>query len=143
MSYQEVTIIGYLGRAPEMRLTPSGQAVASFSLAANRRFRDGQGQLVKETTWFQVTAWERQAENASQYLQKGSQVMVRGRLNPDPESGSPRIWERRDGSPAASYEVTAREIIYLGGHDATDEQISQPGSAPTPENNLIDTEIPF
>ncbi len=143
MSYQEVTIIGYLGRAPEMRQTSSGQAVATFSLAANRRFRDAQGQLVKETTWFQVTAWDRQAENACQYLQKGNQVMVRGRLNPDAESGSPRIWERRDGSPAASYEVTAREIIYLGGQDASGEPSSHPGSSSSPDTDLIDPEIPF
>jgi single-strand DNA-binding protein len=137
MSYHEITIIGHLGNDPTV-LHPGGQAVANFSLAANRRHRNPQGETVKETIWFQVTAWERQAENAAQYLHKGSQVMVKGRLAPDPETGHPRLWERRDGSPAASYDVTAREIIYLGGHDgdATSE-------APIANAGAIDADIPF
>ena len=71
MSYQEITLIGFLGRDPEMRYTPGGQAVANFPLAVNRRYRDGQGELVKETLWFQITAWDRLAENANQFLEKG------------------------------------------------------------------------
>ena len=137
MSYQEITIVGYLGRDPEMRFTPGGAAVTSFPLAVNRRYRSAQGEALKETTWFQVTAWERQAENANQYLHKGSQVMVKGRLNPDPETGSPRIFERRDGSPAASYEVTAREIIYLGGSQ------NGHGAETRPEDELSEADIPF
>ena len=66
-----------------------------------------------------ITAWERQAENANLFLQKGSQVMVKGRLTPDPETGSPRLWLRRDGALAASYEVTAQEIIYLSRREGT------------------------
>ncbi len=143
MSYQEITIIGYLGKNPEMHYTPGGQAVTSFSVAANRRYRDAQGETVKETTWFKVVTWDRQAENAHTYLQKGSQVMVKGRLNPDPESGSPRIWERKDGLPAASYEVTAREIIYLGGYSGEDGQPSHTGNVAATQNGPIDTAIPF
>ena len=138
MSYHEITIIGHLGCDPDMRYTPGGQAVANFALAANRRHRNPQGEMVKETIWFQVTAWERQAENAAQYLHKGSPVMVKGRLTPDPETGHPRLWERRDGSPAASYEVTAREIIYLGGRDGVPE-----GESPVPSAGAIDADIPF
>ncbi len=143
MSYQEIIIIGHLGRDPEMRYTSAGVAVASFPVAANRRYHDVQGELIKETVWFQVSAWEKQAENATQYLERGSQVMVRGRLNPDPETGRPRIWEKRDGSPAASYEVTAREIIYLDGraNEETGEQES--GATPTKLAELIDEDIPF
>ena len=139
MSYQEITLIGFLGRDPEMRYTPGGQAVANFPLAVNRRYRDGQGELVKETLWFQITAWDRLAENANQFLEKGSQIMVKGRLNADPETGAPRIWERKDGSPGASYEVTAREIIFLTGRDAGESQESSPASTPTPRND----EMPF
>ena len=143
MSYQEIIIIGHLGRDPEMHYTSAGVAVVSFPVAANRRYRDVQGELIKETIWFQVSAWERQAENANQYLERGSQVMVRGRLNPDPETGSPRIWERRDGSPAASYEVTAREIIYLDGHAAEETEEQESGATPAKLAELIDVDIPF
>lgn len=138
MSYHEITIIGYLGRDPDMHYTSSGQAVTNFPLASNRRHRNPQGETVKETIWFQVTAWERQAESAAQYLQKGSMVMVTGRLNPDPETGRPRVWERRDGNLATSYDVTAREIIFLNGR--TPESIEE-----TPDINVgvIDEDIPF
>ena len=143
MSYHEITIIGYLGRDPEMHYTPAGVAVTSFPLAANRRYRDAQGELVKETVWFQVTAWERQGENANQYLKKGSQAMVKGRLNPDPQTGGPRIWDRRDGSPGASYEVTAREIIYLSGRDPNNVQESTFSNVSGLNNQFIDNDIPF
>lgn len=140
MSFHEITIIGRLGRDPEMRYTPGGVAVTSFPLAANHRYHNPQGELVKETLWFQITAWERNAENAGQYLQKGSQVMVKGRLNPDPETGSPRLWQRRDGSAGASYEVTAREIVFLGGREAGNEQDAQVSSS---GNQRDDLDIPF
>jgi single-strand DNA-binding protein len=143
MSYQEITIIGHLGRDPEMRYTPGGVAVTNFPVAANRRYRDAQGELVKETIWFQVTAWERQAENSNQYLQKGSQVMVKGRLNPDPDTGGPRIWEKRDGSAGSSFEVTAREIIYLNGRETGETQEVNPGTTSTTKAELIDEDIPF
>jgi single-strand DNA-binding protein len=148
MSYQEITIVGFLGRDPEMRYTPGGSAVTSFPLAANRRHRDAQGELVKETTWFQVTAWERQAENAAQYLQKGSQVLVRGRLNPDSQTGGPRLYERRDGSAGASYEVTAREIIYLSGRESSNGSVGSASAAsgaatPLSPDDLVDIDIPF
>ena len=119
MSYQELTLIGHLGRDPEMSFTPGGQAVTKFPVAVNRRVRNALGEQVRETAWFQITAWERQAENANLFLQKGSQVMVKGRLTPDPGTGSPRLWQRRDGSLAASYEVTAQEIIYLSRREGT------------------------
>ena len=138
MSYHEITIIGNLGRDPELRYTPGGLAVANFPLAANRRYRDNQGEQVKETVWFKVTLWERQAEIANQFLQRGSQVMIRGRLNPDPDTGSPRVFDRRDGSCGASYEVTAREIVFLGGHGS-----EEPADEVAQNPNQIDNQIPF
>jgi single-strand DNA-binding protein len=143
MSYQEIIIIGHLGRDPEMRYTPGGVAVARFPVATNRRYHDVQGELIKETVWFQVSAWKKQAENATQYLERGSQVMVRGRLNPDPDTGSPRIWEKRDGSPAASYEVTAREIIYLDNRSTEEAEEQESGVTPEKLAELIDEDIPF
>ena len=143
MSYHEITIVGHLGKDPEMRYTPGGQAVTNFPIAANRRYKDAQGKLVKETIWFQVTAWERQAENANQYLQKGSQVMVKGRLNPDPDTGCPRIWERRDGSPRASFEVTAREIIFLGSRESGNGQEAPAANGSSQRAEMIDEDILF
>ncbi len=67
------------------------------------------GNLVKETIWFRVSVWGKQAESSNQYLKKGSKVLVEGRLTPDPATGGPRIWTRQDGTPAASFEVTASD----------------------------------
>jgi single-strand DNA-binding protein len=143
MSYQEITVVGHLGREPEMHYTPTGQAVTSFPIAANRRYRDSQGELVKETAWFKITTWGRQAENSNEFLRKGSQVMIKGRLTPDPESGGPRLWERRDGTLTASYEVNAREIIFLGGRETDNGQNTTTESNPATHNDLIDDDIPF
>ena len=96
--YQKVTIIGNLGRDPEMRYTPSGQAVTSFNVATNRTYTGSDGQKVKETTWFRVSAWGKQAEICNNYLHKGSKVFIEGRLVSDPATGGPRIFNRQDGT---------------------------------------------
>lgn len=115
MSYHKITIVGNLGRDPEMRYTPGGQAVTNFSVASNRSYTTSNGERVKETVWFRVSAWGRQAETCNQYLNTGSQVLIEGRITPDKESGGPRIWTRQDGTPAASYEVTAERVVFLSG----------------------------
>lgn len=116
--YHKVIIVGNLGRDPEMRYTPDGQPVTNFSVATNRRWTDAQGQLQEETTWFRVSVFGRQAEACAQYLSKGRQVLVEGRLRPDPQTGGPRIWTRSDGTAGASYEVIARQVKFLGGPQA-------------------------
>ena len=113
MSRQKCEIIGRLGVDPEMRYTPSGQPVANFSVAANRKYKNAAGETVKETTWFKVSAWGRLAEACNSYLHKGSQVYVEGRLVADPATGGPRIWSRQDGSPAASFEIRADSVDFL------------------------------
>ncbi len=115
MSYQKITIVGNLGRDPEMRYTPGGQAVTNFTVASNRQYTASSGERVKETTWFRISAWGRQAETCNQYLKTGSQVLVEGRMTPDKESGGPRVWTRQDGSAASSFEVTAERVIFLSG----------------------------
>jgi single-strand DNA-binding protein len=114
--YQKLVIVGNLGRDPEMRYTPSGQAVTNMSVATNRRYSTSDGQQVEETTWFRVSVWGRQAENVHQYLRKGRRVLVEGRLIPD-DNGNPRIWNRQDGTPAASFEVNAQRVVFLGGRE--------------------------
>ena len=111
--WHTIIVVGNLGRDPEMRYTPTGQAVTNFSVATSRQYTSNNGQQVKETIWFRVSAWGKQAETCNQYLRKGSKVLVEGRLTPDQSSGGPRIWNRQDGTPAASYEVSANTIRFL------------------------------
>lgn len=111
--YHEIVIVGNLGRDPEMRYTPDGTPVTNFSVATNRKYSRADGSQVTETIWFRVTAWRKLAEAVNQYLAKGRQVLVIGRLNAD-ESGNPRVFERSDGTSGASYEVTANTIKFLG-----------------------------
>ena len=111
--FQQIIIVGYLGRDPEMRFTPGGQAVTSFSVATSRSYSTNAGQKVDETTWFRISVWGAQAESCKQYLSKGRPVLVVGRLKPDPQSGNPRVFARNDGSMGASYEVTAQNVRFL------------------------------
>lgn len=112
--FQEITVIGNLGSDPEMRYTPAGKAVTSFSVAANRKYTGSDGQEVKETAWFRVSAWDKLAEIVSQYKKKGDLVMVKGRLTVDPATGGPRVWVPDNGGSArASFEVNASMVLFL------------------------------
>ena len=111
--YHTIVIVGNVGKDPEMRYTPSGQAVTSFSVATNRQYTASNGETVKETIWFRVTTWGKQAEVCNQYVKKGSKVLVEGRLTPDKNTGGPRIWTKQDGSAGASFEVTASTVRFL------------------------------
>jgi single-strand DNA-binding protein len=113
MSYQTIIVVGRLGKDPEMRYTPSGQAVASFSLATDRQYTGQDGTVVKETTWFRVSVWGKQAETVNQYLSKGKMVLVEGRLQADAKTGGPRIYQRQDGTSGASFEISANTVRFL------------------------------
>jgi len=90
--YQKIIIMGNLGNDPEMRYTPQGKPVTNFSVATNRKWTNADGTPGEETIWFRVSAWGKLGEVCNQYLSKGRQVFVEGRLRPDPETGAPRIW---------------------------------------------------
>ncbi len=142
--FHRVIIVGNLGRDPEMRYTPSGTPVTNFSVATNRTYTNSQGQQVKETIWFRVSAWGKQAEITSQYLRKGSRVLVEGRLVPDPNTGGPRLWTRQDGTVAASYEVHALTIRFLSSREETEALAQGMGdSAPVDDLPAAEDEIPF
>jgi len=111
--YHTIIIVGNLGRDPEMRYTQSGQAVTNISVATSRNYTSSDGTRVDETVWFRVSVWGRQAETTNQYLRKGMKVLVEGRLVPDQSTGGPRIWNRQDGTPAASFEVNASTVRFL------------------------------
>ena len=132
--YQTIIIVGNLGRDPELRYTPNGKAVTNFSVATNRQWTNGDGETVKETVWFRVSAWGKQAETCNQYLSKGSKVLVEGRLQPDPDTGGPKIWFREDGTPAASFEVNANTVRFLSSKEEGEDQDS---------STSTDEEIPF
>lgn len=137
--HHSTQIIGHLGGDPEMRYTPNGQAVTNFSVAANRRYSTSDGQQVDETTWFRISAWGRLAEVCNQYLRKGRLVFIEGRLNPDKQTGGPRVWTGNDGQPRASFEVTAQTVKFLSSRG--DEQSYQAG-APSQQQPAED-DIPF
>lgn len=122
--YHTIIIVGNLGRDPEMRYTPGGQAVTNLSVATNRQYTASDGTAVKETIWFRVSVWGKQAETTNQYLRKGSKVLVEGRLTPDPSTGGPRIWTRQDGTPAASFEISANTVRFLSSRGETEGEVS-------------------
>ncbi len=111
--YQQIIVVGNLGRDPEMRYTPSGTPVTSLNVATNRKYTGSDGQVVKETTWFRVSVFGKSAETCAQYLKKGSAVLVEGRLTPDKQSGGPRVYQRPDGTMSATYEVFANTVRFL------------------------------
>ena len=116
--YQKIIIAGNLGRDPEMRYMPDGTAVTSFSVATNRQWTDrASGQPVKETTWFRISVWGRQAETANQYLSQGQKVLVEGTITPDRNTGGPRLWTAQDGTVRASFEVRADSFRFLSSRD--------------------------
>ncbi len=119
--YHTIIIVGNLGRDPEMRFTPGGQAVTNFSVATSRQYTGNDGQLVKETIWFRVSTWGKLAETCNQYLRKGRKVLVEGRLVPDKDSGGPRIWTKQDGTAAASFEVSASTVRFLSARGEDDD----------------------
>ena len=105
--YQKLIIIGNLGSNPEMRFTPNGDPVTTFSVATSRKYGEKD-----ETTWFRVSVWGKQAESCNTYLSKGSKVLVEGRLKSNAD-GNPRVYERKDGTWSASYEITAESVRFL------------------------------
>jgi single-strand DNA-binding protein len=139
--FHKVILVGNLGRDPEMRYTPGGQAVTTLSVASNRTYTDSSGNQVKQTIWFRISVWGKQAESCHQYLRKGRQVLVEGRLNPD-ENGNPRIWTAQDGTPRASFEVTAETVRFIGGAGREEGLPSgeEGGLGPGPAS---EDEIPF
>ena len=115
MSFNKITIVGYLGRDPELRYTPQGTAVCNLSVATTEKRRNARGETEEHTIWFHVSAWGRQAEVAAEYLAKGRQVYVEGRLRLEQ-------YTDREGNPRTSAEVNASEVHFLGQRgDATAE----------------------
>lgn len=109
MSVNKVILVGRLGQNPEVRYTPSGSAVANFSVATNEAWTDKNNQKQERTEWHRVVVWGKLAELCNQYLQKGRQCYVEGRLQT-------RSWQDKDGTTKYSTEVQAQTVQFLGGN---------------------------
>lgn len=107
MSFNKIIIIGNLGRDPELRYTPQGAAVCSFSVATNERRKDKSGEMQDFTTWFKVTLWRERAETAAKYLTKGSPVYIEGRLRIEE-------WTDRDNNNRYTLDVQATDMQFIG-----------------------------
>ena len=144
--YHTIILVGNLGKEPAMRYTPDGQPVTTFSVATNRQHNAENGSApVKETTWFRVTAWGKQAETCNEFLHKGSKVLVEGRLTPDQDTGGPRIFNRQDGSAGAAYDVTASTVRFLSGKETSEMEMSPQVSTGNVNatSRVPDDDIPF
>jgi single-strand DNA-binding protein len=131
-SFNRIIFVGYLGRDPELRYTGQGTPVCNFSIATTEKRRDLAGEPREHTTWFHVTAWNRQAELANQYLVKGSQIYLEGRLRLEQ-------WTDRDGARRTSLKVTATDVRFLGPRrERLDDQADEDEDA-----GLEDGETPF
>ncbi len=145
-SLNKIMLIGYLGRDPEIRYTPEGTPVASFSLATSENWTDKNGNRQEHTEWHNIVAWNRLAELSKRYLSKGRQVYVEGRLRT-------REWMDRDGNKRRITEVIASQMVLLGSRPAgieTDTQSmeasSRAVSEPEPilgDIGITDNDIPF
>lgn len=148
----KVLLIGNLGRDPEMKYTPQGTPITTFSMAVTRRVKSGED-WKDETEWFRIVAWQKLAEQCNEYLRKGSKVYIEGRLQT-------REWQGQDGQPRQSVEVVANEMVILdsrqngpGGFGAPagqmDERPARSGAGAAASSNGYDDmdsdadDIPF
>ena len=151
MSFNKIILVGNLGKDPELRYTPQGIAVCDFSMATNERKRDKSGEMHEVATWFKVTLWRNQAENASKYLKKGSQVYIEGRLGLDE-------WTDRDGNTRQTLTVQGSEMHFIGSRgdssqaidseESNDQEFAGPANTQTETPPITraaaaDDDIPF
>jgi single-strand DNA-binding protein len=139
--YHTIIIVGNLGRDPEMRYTPSGQAVTNFSVAVNDSYTNSSGERIERTLWFRVSTWGKNAENCNQYLKKGRKVLVEGRMVGDPSTGGPRTYNRQDGTTTASFEISASTVRFLSSKGEIEEGASYHGGDVS--GSMDEENIPF
>jgi single-strand DNA-binding protein len=148
-SVNKAILIGNLGKDPELRYTPSGQAVASFPLATTDRFKDKEGNWQERTDWHNIVVWGRQGETSKEYLRKGRSAYVEGRIQT-------RSYDDRDGNKKWITEIVAQRVQFLGGRGDTDrgEPVAagadtsgsaegSPGDAQEPLVSEDDDDLPF
>ncbi len=132
----KVILIGNLGKDPEVRFTPNGQAIAKFPIATSEKWRDQQGQMQERTEWHNVVVWGKQAETCGQYLAKGRQVFVEGRIQT-------RNYDDKDGNKRYITEIVARDVRFLGSAGGRASQDSGVPLPPGEDAGPTDDDIPF
>ena len=150
-SVNKVILIGRLGKDPEVKYTPSGAPVAKFSLATDEVFKDRSGEQQKRTEWHNIVAWNKLAEICGEYLTKGKQVYIEGRIQS-------RQWEDQAGNKRTAYEIVAREMKMLGSKADSDRAAAAaaavpsaerapvekpPAPEPPSESEITDEDVPF
>ncbi|MGD2040330.1 MAG: single-stranded DNA-binding protein [Anaerolineae bacterium] len=155
--FHRITLIGRVGQEPQMRYTPEGTPVTSFSVATTKLISKNtretcpagwkesyNGKNWELTIWWRVTCWRGLAETVNAYLSKGRQVFVEGEIGGDAENGTqnPRVWTGNDGVARASYEITADTVKFLGGRDDVDVRSGGPTSE-SPDETLEEDTLPF
>ena len=144
-SVNKVILVGNLGRDAELRYTPGGAAVATINMATTEVWNDKVGQRQEKTEWHRVVLWGKQAESLTEYLTKGKQIYVEGRLQT-------RQWDDKDGNKRYTTEIRGDRIVLLGGGggggrgastDRSDAGASQAAPSPEAVEPLTDDEIPF
>jgi len=153
-SVNKVILIGNLGKDPEVKYTPSGTAVAKFSLATNERFKDKAGEWQDRTEWHNIVAWQRLAEIIGEYVKKGSKIYIEGRLQTS-------SWDDKEsGQKKYKTEVIASDLVLLsgrgeeggggggsfsrgGGASHFDQRSSGPEHEPADSTTITDEDIPF
>ena len=133
--YQEITLVGNIGSEVQMRYTPSGVPVSSFSLAVNKSWNDQEGNRQQKTTWFRVSAWRKLAEITAEHLTKGRQVLVVGEMQ------DAHAWTDKEGKPQASLEVTAQTIRFLGSRP--ENETDETPQTEAPSTAVEEEDIPF
>jgi len=134
----KVQIIGHLGKDPEMRYTPSGKPVTTFSVAVGRSWNSPDGERHNETEWFNIVAWGPLAETCKNFLSKGKLVYIEGRLQT-------RRWDDKEGVKHTTVEIVASEMIMLGDRRDSNHQPHEAEQSSTPDasNGLADDDFPF
>jgi len=140
-SVNKAIIIGNLGRDPELRYTPSGKAVASFSIATTDRWKDQSGENQERTEWHRIVLWGRQAEIAKEYLAKGKQVYIEGRIQT-------RSYEDKDGIQRYTTEIVGQTLQFLGRKDDSGGGYEPSPPPPSDDNQQFksdteDDDLPF
>jgi single-strand DNA-binding protein len=145
-SFNKITIVGYLGRDPEIRYTSDGTPVCSFTVATTERKKDKSGDFQDVTTWFRITAWRRLAEIANQYLSKGKQVYIEGKL-------SQSEYQDKDGNTRTTLEVNCSDLQFIGprgeeGFSSSPTREERPAASrssapPEMPSHISDDDIPF
>jgi len=145
-SLNRVTLIGNLGKDPEVKYTPSGTPVAKITVATNERYKDKNGEWQDRTEWHNVVLWQRLAEIAGEYLKKGGKVYIEGRLQT-------RSWDdKQTKQKRYATEIVANDLILLGGRgeggassggNNFDQRVPEPEHAGAPASPISDEDIPF